>query len=368
MISKMRAAIRGIGVVGGFGSGVEKLSQTLSSGKRAPKLTTLSFQKRVVEMPVYLCDTAPLDAFINKRALRRVDHFSRIAVLGSFLALADADMLQADHTNFAVIVATGYGASNTTFSFLDSAMDNGDACASPTLFSNSVHNAAAAHISILLKSGGPNITISQFEMSVPAAVSAACQLLENSKVDAVLLGSVDEYCSVLGYCWKRFFEPDPAVIMKPLEWQTQSAIIGEGSAFFLLTRDDGDKPKYGFITDVQIDHLGKSKPRSRDDAFLFLGADGQKKAAAHYAQHVPPATQAAVYSPLYGSFPTALAVDMAIAAVSFREGRIYATPSQAGENSGLKIFKKEQRLDYEQICCLKFSCNGEYAIITIAGA
>ena len=364
----MRAAIRGIGVVGGFGSGIEKLKQTLADGKRATQLTTLSFQKRTVEMPVYLCDTTPLDAFINKRALRRVDHFSRLALLGSYLALADADMLDKDQMNFAVIVATGYGASNTTFSFLDSAMDNGDACASPTLFSNSVHNAAAAHISILLKSAGPNITISQFEMSVPTAVSTACQLLEDSQVDTVLLGGVDEYCSVLGYCWQRFFEPDPANIMKPLEWHTQSAVIGEGSAFFLLTRDDGDKPKYGFITDVQIDHLRKSKPRSRGDAFLFLSADGQEKAATHYAQHVSPATRAAVYSPLYGSFPTALAVDMAIAAVSVREGRIYATPSHAGKNSGLNFFKKEQPLDYGQICCLKFSCNGEYAMITITGA
>ena len=69
----------------------------------------------ITEMPVYLCDTSPLEAFLNKRALRRVDHFSRLALLGSFLALEDADMLQADHENFAIIIATGYGASNTTF-------------------------------------------------------------------------------------------------------------------------------------------------------------------------------------------------------------------------------------------------------------
>lgn len=363
----MRAAIRGLGIVGGFGSGIEKLKHTLISGKRTPKLIQLSIKKRTIEMPVYLCDTSPMEAFLNKRALRRVDHFSRLALLGSFLALEDADMLQADHENFAIIIATGYGASNTTFSFLDTAFDDGDACASPTLFSNSVHNAAAAHVSILLKARGPNLTVSQFEMSVPSAMLAACQWLEDRVADAVLLGGVDEYCSVLGYCWQRFFGADPPVSMKPVEWKTQSAIIGEGSAFFLLTRDEGDEPKYGFITDIQIGHVRKYKPQSPGDAFLFLGADGQKSSGIYYSRHIPHGARSAVYTPLYGSLPVGLAFDMAIGALSVREDTVFATPKHAGKDSGLKIFGKEQCLNSERISCLKFSCDGEFAMITMAG-
>ncbi len=157
-------------------------------------------------------------------------------------------MLQDDHQNLAVVIATGYGASQTTFSFLDTAFDDGDACASPTLFSNSVHNAAAAHVSILLNARGPNLTVSQFEMSVPSAMLTACQWLEDKIVDAVLFGGVDEYCSVLGYCWQRFFGAGSPVQHEAIGMEYQSAITGEGSAFFLLTRDEGDKPKYGFIT------------------------------------------------------------------------------------------------------------------------
>lgn len=326
----------------------------------------LTTKNQTAELPVYICDTSPLETFINKRALRRVDHFSKLAALGSFLALEDAGVLQDDHQKLAIVVATGYGASRTTFSFLDTAFDDGDACASPTLFSNSVHNAAAAHVSILLKAKGPNLTVSQFEMSVPSAMMTACQWLEDKVVDAVLFGGVDEYCSVLGYCWQRFFGPDPAARMKPLEWGDQSAIIGEGSAFFLLTRDEGDKPKYGFITDIQIGHVRKYKPQSPEDACLFLGADGQKSSAIHYAQHIPHGTHSAVYTPLYGSFPAGFAFDMAIAGLSIQERTIYATPEHAGNNSGLKIFWDEQRLASEQICCLKFSCKGEFAMITMS--
>ena len=41
-------------------------------------------------MPAFLADTARLDDFLNKKALRRVDHFSKMALLGSYLALQDA--------------------------------------------------------------------------------------------------------------------------------------------------------------------------------------------------------------------------------------------------------------------------------------
>jgi len=362
----MRTAIAGIGVVGGFGYGIEKLRRVLISGKCTPKTLPQKTKNQTAELPVYICDTSPLEKFINKRALRRVDHFSKLAVLGSFMALEDAGVLQDDHQKLAIVVATGYGASRTTFSFLDTAFDDGDACASPTLFSNSVHNAAAAHVSILLNAKGPNLTVSQFEMSVPSALLAACQWLEDKIVDAVLFGGVDEYCNVLGYCWQRFFRPNPAVRMKPLEWSNQSAIIGEGAAFFLLTRDEGDKSKYGVITDIQIGHVRTFDPQSPEEVFLILGADGHKSSAHHYARHIPCGTRSAVYTPLIGSFPAGFAFDMAIAGLSIQNRTIYGTPGPAGENSGLKIFGKEQQLASERICCLKFSCDGEFAMITMS--
>lgn len=363
----MRAAIRGLGVVGGFGTGIEKLKKALVCRQKTLKLTRLPINKQSIEIPVYRSDTAALETFIHKKLLRRVDHFSRLALLGAFLAMEDAHMLQAGHGSFAVIIATGYGASNTTFSFLDTAFDDGDACASPTLFSNSVHNAAAAHVSILLKATGPNLTISQFEMSVPSAILAACQWLEDKALDAVLIGGVDEYCDVLAYCWQRFFGPGPADGMKPLEWNRQSAVIGEGAAFFVLTRDEGDKPKYGYITDIQMDHTKKYQSPKSANAFLILGADGQKSSGKFYARYIAPGTRSAVYTPLYGSLPVGLAFDMAIAALSIREDTLFPTPKHAGKGSGLKFFEKKQQLCHERIRCLRLSCDGEFAMVTLAG-
>jgi len=290
-----------------------------------------------------------------------------MAVLAAAQALEDAGRVNDDHQNFAVVVASGYGASRTTFSFLDSVIDDGDACASPTLFSNSVHNAAAAHIAILLKANGPNVTVSQLEMSVPSALFAAGQLLQDRSVDAVIFGAVDEYCSVLGYCWERFFGPDHSAGMRPLDFKNQSAVAGEGAAFFLLTPEDGDQPQYGYIDDVQMGHGKISTPPIGQNHLWVLGADGHRQSGAHYARHTPRSGQAAFYSPLYGSLPVGNAFDIAIAALSIREAEIFAVPNWTGENTGLNLARQVQSLKAEAIYCLKFSCSGEYGLIKLVG-
>jgi 3-oxoacyl-[acyl-carrier-protein] synthase II len=365
MANIMRIAVQGIGVAGGFGCGIDQLWSALRSRKIEPQNIMIEAESHKIEFPVYLCDTSRLTDFVNKRSLRRVDHFSRMALLASFLTLEDAGRLNEDHQNLAVVVASGYGATRTTFSFLDSALDGGDACASPTLFSNSVSNAAAAHISIMLKAKGPNITVGQFEMSAPTALLTACRWLQDKHVDEVLFGGVDEYCSVLGYSWQRFFGRVPPVGMRPLDLKNQSAIAGEGAAFFLFTRAEGNTPRYGFVTDIRFGCDRKSGPDFAKDTLVVLGADGHKPSGNCYARCIPARNRAAVYTPLYGSFPTNSAFDMAVAALSIRESKIFATPKYAGDYPGLKIVWQEQGLDSKQISCLKFSCSGEFGIITL---
>ncbi len=111
---------------------------------------------------------------------------------------------------------------------MDSYIEKGDKLASPTHFSNSVHNAAAAHVSICYGITGPNLTISQFDMSFFPALITAMAWLGTEKVDAVLLGTSDAFCDVLGYCIDKFSSIKG----------NQGYSFGEGSAFFLLTQKE----------------------------------------------------------------------------------------------------------------------------------
>jgi len=349
-----RIAIQGIGVVGGFGSGIASLNRAVTEGITKAEEVIVPGPSGPLACPVLVADTEPLDQFVSRRASRRIDHCSKMAILGGFLALEDAGISKIVPERTAVVVATGYGTTRSTFAFLDSAIEDGDQCASPTHFANSVHNAPAAHVAMLLDAQGPALTVSQFGMSVPSALLAVRQCLMEKRVDTVLFGAVDEYSTVLGYSWQRFFGDDfGGAPMRPLELDIQSAIAGEGAAFFVLTRGDGDVPRYGFIDDVQVGTLNPQGLELPDDAVLFLGADGHKACAGNYANHVPPQAKLAAYSPTYGSHPSGPAFDMAIAALAMEAGRIPASPNCPTTCCFERVLRTGESLGAQSIACVK---------------
>lgn len=173
-------------------------------------------------------DTSDLTRFVPKRALRRIDHFSRLALYASFLALEDAGLLEVDLENTGVAVASGYGAALTSFNFLDSFFDNGDRLASPTHFSSGLHNAASAYIAMQTKAQGPCVCTSNIGLGPAYALASAVHWLQNGIVDYVIVGGVDEHCQVLEYCIDRFQSAEEGAPLLP------NVVAGEGAAFLVL--------------------------------------------------------------------------------------------------------------------------------------
>jgi len=206
-----------------------------------------------------MADTSRLCDYLPKRSLRRIDHFSRMALLAAGKAIKDTDPLLFSKDSTGVIMATGFGALETTFSFLDSYIEKGDKLASPTHFSNSVHNAAAAHVSICYGITGPNLTISQFDMSFFSALITAMAWLGTEKVEAVLLGTSDAFCDVLGYCIDKFSSIKG----------NQGYSFGEGAVFFLLTQKE-KKSRYGYFEDISIENYRHTDPDIPENATLVL--------------------------------------------------------------------------------------------------
>jgi 3-oxoacyl-[acyl-carrier-protein] synthase II len=357
----MTIAIQGVGVVGGFGSGLEALDAALSN--KGPQIQHVQVKtvNGPCEMPVYLTDTSRLEDFINKRSLRRVYHYSKMALLGVYLALQDAGRLDGDRSRMGIIVASGYGPSRTTLGFLDTFINDGDSLSSPTYFSNSVQNAAVANISMLLNITGPGLTVSQFEMSVPSALIAAKNWLDEGRVDSVLLGAVDEYHDVLGYFWHRYFGELATADheIRPFEYDLQTAVPGEGAAFFLLTRaDDGGTSRYGYIKDVMMGRCERSPLTITNDTLFFIGADGHKHCGGYYQKYIPENARLASYTPVYGSLPIGIAFDMAIAALSRKVGTLCNPPS-----SNIAVVDRD--IHGKLITCLKIDSEGKYGIITL---
>jgi 3-oxoacyl-[acyl-carrier-protein] synthase II len=350
----MRMAIQGIGVSGGFGSGVEALRTALQTG--------MVSSKEIDGWLTYQASIEGLDEFIPKRSLRRIDHFSKMTLLSACQALQDADCLDVDRSRMGVVIATGYGTLQTCFKFLDSYLEYGYACSSPTHFSNSVHNAAAAHVSMQMQATAPSLTVSQFEMSVPSALLSARQWLAEGRVDQVLFGAVDESCEVLRYCREQFFGAAEQGPLAPFAFAEQSAVAGEGAVFFVLTWADEDVT-YGCIDEVILgNHLACPLDLPQDD-LLIIGADGHRECGRLYGPLLKD-REVAAYAPLYGSFPAAAGFDLATAAISLRDRTLYASPEPAGAADTTVLAPR--KLDRHGLACLKFGGAGEYGLIRLS--
>ena len=123
-------------------------------------------------------DQATLTDKAVLKGMRRADRFSKMAVLAAWDAVEDSGIaIRGGEGRLGIILATAFGPQATAFRFLDEIIDHGDGRASPTLFSHSVHNAAASYVASALKSRGPTLTVTQFAFSFHQAL-AACRRLD----------------------------------------------------------------------------------------------------------------------------------------------------------------------------------------------
>jgi 3-oxoacyl-[acyl-carrier-protein] synthase II len=364
----LKICIKGIGVVGGFGCGIQALKRALDGRTCLPGKVAMPSSQGEIEVPALLADTSALTKYVDKKALRRIDHYIRMALLGTYLALEDAGMLETPRERMGIIVATGYGATCNTFDFQQSVLNVADPCGSPTKFSNSVHNAAASHISILLSEMGPTLSVSHFDLSIPSAFLTALQWLRDDRVDHVLIGGVDEYCKVLGYYWHCQYGSVSEQAPLVMETKPQHSIIGEGACFFVLKKEEAERSPYGIIDEVQTAKYRHGSVDLPSDAIFFVGSDGYGECESDYLNVIPPNAKVAVYTPLYGGIPIGMAFDLAIAALSNRSGIVFASADGAAIDSGRlnPISQKIQRTK-ERICCLKCGAGGVSGWITLSG-
>jgi 3-oxoacyl-[acyl-carrier-protein] synthase II len=229
----MRMAVHGVACVGSFGFGPKALRDTL-----AAPVTPVFEDGRAAQ-----ADTSGLKDIFPPRSLRQMDHFTRMALLGAVRALDDAGVPpEKRNDGTALVLASGYGPAATTFAFLDSFLDVGDATASPLAFAHSVHNIPAASIVLALGLTGPCTTICQLDSPVVAALTQAFSWLEEGLAERVLLGAVEEHTPLLATTAQRISRRSPS------GHRRRSALpISEGAAFFCLGRCSRQSPLYGTL-------------------------------------------------------------------------------------------------------------------------
>lgn len=345
--------IRGLGLIGAPGLGLDAWERALRDGWRPPA-------EVVGGRTAYRVD---FDAIPDKtllRKLRRADKLSKMAVLAAAGAMADAGLEPGAAGRVGIILATALGPHVTTFEFLDGILDFGDTAASPTAFSHSVHNAAASYVASSLGLQGPTLTVTRFSFAVQEALRLARCWLAQGRCDHVLVGMAEQYGEVLGYLAAERLGTAADGRIRPFVCGRSGPVPGEGSVFFLLGRE-GDGPAYARIAGVQI---GSDATPGDDIDLLLLEADGLLPDELGYRAILPGGIPVAGYAPLVGSMMTGSAFAVAAGALMIRRQELFAVPD-ADNPHGLPLVEATCPARLARVCSLGCDCHGDRALTTL---
>ena len=349
--------VHGIGTIFAGGLGIDCFETALGRGLQRPEAIEVPHLKNRKAL-AYLVNVKEVPDRSLLKKMRRSDKLSKMAVLAASEAFVRSGLEDIDKKNVGIIVATGLGAHVTTFDFLDGILDYGEKEVSPTVFSNSVHNAAASYISSVLGIQGPTLTVTRFSFSFQYALQLAQAWLNDGRCDYVLAGAAEQFGNVLGYAAEAMLTPAPDGIIRPFNFKPCYHVPGEGAAFFLLSRDDSRNVSCR-LENILVDISG-AHPDSAD--LHIIDADGMMSDESLYMNDLSPDVPAAAYSPLFGSMMSGSAFNCAAGALMLKNSVCYTNPVKDNPR-GIHILEESEQSEIELIQCIRYNCNGNKAVI-----
>ncbi len=351
------ASILGIGIVFSRGRGRNALECALSGGWVPPSAPADGAPGWA--FPAYRISSETLSDKAVLRPMRRADRFSKLAALAAWDAAREAGISPAGERHTGIVLSSAFGPHVTTFKFLDDIIQYGCRGVSPTIFSHSVHNAAASYIAKLLDCRGPTQTVTRFGFSFHEALRLAGAWLEEGRCDHVLLGAVDECGTAMEYCCSQMLQPAPDGRIKPFDLaDAPVAVPGEAGVFFVLGRPHASSDAWARIA-VRDEPL----PGTAKADLLVLDADGMSGSESGLRALVDESTPVAAYAPLFGSIMTGSALSAAVAALSLQRGRAFGSPVLDNPH-GLNLCAQDTPVS--RIVCAKRDCKDRVAMLELA--
>jgi 3-oxoacyl-[acyl-carrier-protein] synthase II len=258
--------ITGIGIISACGIGKEAFWENCLLGKTgiAP-IQSFDTSGYASHLGGEVRGFNPKD-FMPSLKYRRMSRVSRLAVAASIEALQDARLTITPPSAQAigVIMGTGYGSTSQTDAFFLSLLKEGPERANPSLFPDTVPNAAASQISIYHGLQGPNTTFSHNEVSGEQALAFACRLLQEGRAEVLLVGSVDELSGVLFHSFAALRALSPKGSgeegMRPFDRRRNGRVLGEGAAILILEKRSRARERGAPVYGSLVAHASTGSP------------------------------------------------------------------------------------------------------------
>ncbi|MDK2821056.1 MAG: 3-oxoacyl-[acyl-carrier-protein] synthase [Clostridia bacterium] len=239
---KKRVVITGMGAITPFGTGKDKLWQSLVEGKSGiGPITRFDAENLPVTFAGEVKDFVPSD-FINRKEIRRMDRFAQYAVAAARMAVEDAslDLEKEDRDRVGVIFGSANGGMETFQEQTKVLLEKGPNRISPFFVPMMIANMAAGLISINLGIRGVNFTVVNACASGTNSIGEAFRALQRGDADVVITGGSEASVTpltVAGFAAMKALSTrndDPAKASRPFENNRDGFVLGEGAGVLVL--------------------------------------------------------------------------------------------------------------------------------------
>ncbi|MFF8832028.1 beta-ketoacyl synthase N-terminal-like domain-containing protein [Streptomyces sp. NPDC015131] len=184
--------VTGVAGLAGSAGGTDALVAALAEGR--PCYDAVEEVAGIGEVPVGRVDIRAAARGINPSRARRMDPLSLLAAsaVGDLYA-RHGKPARAEAEATGVVFATGYGPVTSVLQFHEGVVRSGITGANPSLFANTVVNAAAGHVAMLHRYRGYTATIAGGGTSSVLALQLATRVIARGAAERIMVVVADEF-------------------------------------------------------------------------------------------------------------------------------------------------------------------------------
>ncbi len=240
-MSKRRVAVTGMGVVTPIGIGRDEFLKALKEGKTgfAP-ITAFDTSEYKVKLAAEVKDFDP-EAFMDKKAARRMERFSQFAVAAAKEAIEDAglDMSREDPFKAGCSIGSGIGSLQAMEREHSRLLEYGKGKVGPMFVPLMISNMAAGNVSILYGLKGKNINVVTACATGTNSIGEAFRSIQYGEADIMVAGGSEAAICPLGIAGFSSLTAlssceDPKRCSIPFDKDRSGFVMGEGAGIVVL--------------------------------------------------------------------------------------------------------------------------------------